>query len=239
MMFLQYIGFCEIALGGAVLVVVVTVCMYHYKVKQLKEQYTHWEEDFHKAEAELDIKNEFIKNLANDLREPLNPISGFSDILTSEELMPEERKAMGEHIKESSKVLAVLIDSMAELSFYECKKSLPINASVSPNAFCQHMVDAYKGKCQQGVEMLFETSISDKVEMKTNFEAFKRLIELLIVNAIKYTEKGNITLACSQKDQKILTLDSLQSTTSEDVKNGVTYLSVMKDNLEVLKEALQ
>ncbi len=41
------------------------------------------------------------------------------------------------------------------------------------------------------------------------------------------------------KDQNILTLDSLQSKTSEDVKNGVTYLSVMESNLEVLKEALK
>ncbi|RKM54072.1 zinc ABC transporter substrate-binding protein [Butyrivibrio sp. X503] len=41
------------------------------------------------------------------------------------------------------------------------------------------------------------------------------------------------------KDQNILTLDSMQSTTSEDVANGTTYLSVMQANLEVLKEALQ
>ena len=41
------------------------------------------------------------------------------------------------------------------------------------------------------------------------------------------------------KNQNILTLDSMQSTTSDDVKNGTTYFSVMEDNLEVLKEALQ
>ena len=41
------------------------------------------------------------------------------------------------------------------------------------------------------------------------------------------------------KDQNILTLDSMQSTTSEDVANGTTYLSVMESNLGVLKEALQ
>ena len=40
------------------------------------------------------------------------------------------------------------------------------------------------------------------------------------------------------KDQKILTMDSMQSTTSQDVKNGTTYLSVMENNLSVLKEAL-
>lgn len=42
-----------------------------------------------------------------------------------------------------------------------------------------------------------------------------------------------------EKNQQILTLDSMQSTTSQDVENGTTYLSVMADNLNVLEEALQ
>ncbi|MBR6051776.1 MAG: zinc ABC transporter substrate-binding protein [Clostridia bacterium] len=41
------------------------------------------------------------------------------------------------------------------------------------------------------------------------------------------------------KDQTILTLDSMQSTTMADVENGVTYLSIMEKNLEVLKDALK
>ena len=41
------------------------------------------------------------------------------------------------------------------------------------------------------------------------------------------------------KNQEILSLDSMQSTTSEDVKNGTTYLSVMENNLDVLKKAMQ
>ena len=40
------------------------------------------------------------------------------------------------------------------------------------------------------------------------------------------------------KDQKVLTMDSMQSTTSKDVENGTTYLSVMEQNLSVLKQAL-
>lgn len=42
----------------------------------------------------------------------------------------------------------------------------------------------------------------------------------------------------TQKSQKILTMDSMQSTTSKDVASGTTYLSVMEKNLAVLKEAL-
>ena len=41
------------------------------------------------------------------------------------------------------------------------------------------------------------------------------------------------------KDQKILTLDSMQSKTSADVADGASYLAVMENNLEVLKEALR
>lgn len=43
----------------------------------------------------------------------------------------------------------------------------------------------------------------------------------------------------TSKDQQILTLDSLQATTLKDAANGTSYLSVMRANLEVLKEALK
>lgn len=42
-----------------------------------------------------------------------------------------------------------------------------------------------------------------------------------------------------EKNQGILTLDSMQSTTSDDVKKGATYFSIMESNLSVLQEALQ
>ena len=40
------------------------------------------------------------------------------------------------------------------------------------------------------------------------------------------------------KDQKILSMDSMQSITSREVEQGVTYLAVMESNLEILKQAL-
>lgn len=42
----------------------------------------------------------------------------------------------------------------------------------------------------------------------------------------------------NDKNQQVVTLDSMQSTTSQDIKNGVTYLSIMEHNLQVLKDAL-
>jgi zinc transport system substrate-binding protein len=48
-----------------------------------------------------------------------------------------------------------------------------------------------------------------------------------------------IIQSTNDKDQQVLVLDSMQSTTSEDVAAGATYLSIMENNLEVLKEALK
>ena len=42
----------------------------------------------------------------------------------------------------------------------------------------------------------------------------------------------------SSKDQKLLTLDSMQGITAQDVQQGADYLAIMEDNLTVLREAL-
>ena len=47
-----------------------------------------------------------------------------------------------------------------------------------------------------------------------------------------------IVRSTKAQNQKILTLNSMQSTTEKQVKEGVTYLAVMEQNLAVLKEAL-
>ena len=41
------------------------------------------------------------------------------------------------------------------------------------------------------------------------------------------------------RDQRILSMDSMQSVTANDLKTGVNYLAVMTENLGVLREALQ
>lgn len=50
---------------------------------------------------------------------------------------------------------------------------------------------------------------------------------------------GTVIRNTQSRDQKILTLDSMQSTTSKDISDGAAYLSIMESNLDVLKEALK
>lgn len=112
---------------------------------------------------------------------------------------------MSQHIKNSSKVLTKMIDEMAELSFYESKKALPLTTVVSPNHICRHMMDSLRTRCKEGVTMKFETTLPDSVELVINLEAMEKLLNHLLENAIQYTQKGTIILKNEENGQFVRT----------------------------------
>ena len=84
-------------------------------------------------------------------------------------------------------------------------------------------------------------------ETEAGFETIsflaKRVDELklpcvLTIEGAQHKIAETIVRNTTAKNQRV-TMDSMQSTTSKDVKNGTTYLSVMEKNLSVLKEALR
>lgn len=64
------------------------------------------------------------------------------------------------------------------------------------------------------------------------------------INTVFVLENSNQKIAktiienTADKNQNILELNSLQSVTAEDIESGVTYLTIMQENLEALKQAL-
>ncbi len=85
-------------------------------------------------------------------------------------------------------------------------------------------------------------------ESEASFETVLFLaqkVDELKLNNVMTIEKSDQKIAktiiqnTKDKNQNILTLDSMQSTTKEDVKNGATYYSIMESNLSVLKDALR
>jgi zinc transport system substrate-binding protein len=88
--------------------------------------------------------------------------------------------------------------------------------------------------CSAETEASFETVI---------FLAKK--VDELGLNAVLTIEKSDKKIAktivsnTKKKSAEILEMDSLQSITQKDIKAGRSYLSAMKNNLEVLKKALR
>ena len=64
------------------------------------------------------------------------------------------------------------------------------------------------------------------------------------MNTVLKLESGDGKIArtiaqnTKNKNVQVLTMDSIQSTTLKQAANGTTYLSIMEENLKVLKEAL-
>ena len=61
---------------------------------------------------------------------------------------------------------------------------------------------------------------------------------VLTIEGAQHKIAETIVQNTAEKNQKILTMDSMQATTLRDAANGTTYLSVMEKNLSVLQEAL-
>lgn len=105
----------------------------------------------------------------------------------------------------------------------------------------RYMTEDYKLK-------YYAAFIGCSAETEASFETISflaRKADELSLNSILTIEGSDKKIAetinsnTGRKNLKILTLDSLQSATSENVKNGASYLSAMEKNLEILKEALK
>ena len=187
-------------IGSIIIILAIVLLHHHFRIRRLEKENLKLDKERKEAEKAFDMKNEFITCITNELRAPLNPIEGFSDILGTKEyeLQPEEREELSKMIKNSSKTISRLADELAELSFYESRKSLPMNYSMSPNHLCRLMVDVNRKKCKPDVRLFFESELSEDYVVQTNHEAMESLLGHLLDNAVKYTEKGVITLACAE-----------------------------------------
>lgn len=105
----------------------------------------------------------------------------------------------------------------------------------------RYMVDDYGltyfaafAGCSAESEASFETItfLSKKVDEL-------KLPVVLTIEGKDHRIAETIVQNTASKDQKIMTLDSMQASSTADYKGGTTYLSIMKANLSVLTEALK
>ena len=85
-------------------------------------------------------------------------------------------------------------------------------------------------------------------EIEASFETVQFLASKIDELKLKYVLKlegsnhkiaETIVANTKDKNQEILEMNSIQSIKDKDIENGVTYLSIMKDNLNVLAKALK
>ncbi|HRX67255.1 MAG TPA: PAS domain S-box protein [Tenuifilaceae bacterium] len=147
-----------------------------------------------KAEESDRLKTAFLSNMSHEIRTPMNAICGFSNLLLSPTVSDDEREEFVEIININSQQLLSIINDIIDISRIEAgqvsvsKVNFSINDLISElhSIFSQTVkVKGLQLSCTFGLPGFESQIFSDELKVK-------QVLNNLIYNAIKFTEKGTI-----------------------------------------------
>lgn len=192
------IGILLLALLVAALSYIVMARRRH--MRQLKRAYDH-------ALESDKMKSAFIRNVTHEVRTPLNIISGFAQVIADPTLVtaPEERAHIAEMMQKNTQLITSLVDEILELSFNEnAPEAVAKDDNIGVNELLRDLLQENEYRVGKAIKLQFDSDLSDDVSLQTNEAMLKRIINLLVDNAIKYTKEGSITLKASADDQQVI-----------------------------------
>lgn len=156
------------------------------------------------AEESNRIKSAFLANMSHEIRTPLNALSGFSSLLTEENLDNETRRQCNEVILQNSELLLKLINDVIDLSSLEFGKiQFCINKYNVVN-ICRNVIDTVSKIKQTQAAICFITEL-ESMDIETDDARLQQVLINLLINATKFTSQGSIILELrKQSEQELL-----------------------------------
>ena len=152
------------------------------------------------------MKTCFIQNVSHEVRTPLNIISGFSQVIADPSLTEsdEERQNMATMMQKSAQQITNLIDEIIGLSLIESSTTVVKDDIVKVNQLLESVVADYEDAVSPQVALRVDSELEPDFSIATNKNMLYRIVGALTDNAIKYTEKGSITLKARTVAQTLL-----------------------------------
>jgi two-component system CheB/CheR fusion protein len=146
------------------------------------------------AEEAMKAKQQFLSNMSHEIRTPMNAIIGFTKVVLKTELSEKQKEYLNA-IKISGDSLIVLIDDILDLAKVDAGKMIFEKKPFKIKSAIKAMLHIFETKIQeQNLELITQFDkaipnivIGDPVRLH-------QIILNLVSNAVKFTNKGSITV---------------------------------------------
>lgn len=150
-----------------------------------------------KAEESDRLKSAFLANVSHEIRTPMNAVVGFANLLSDDQLNPNQKKDFIDEINKSGNKLLKLIDDIIELSRIETGQ---FNVKIRPCKVNQILNELYatfskykESIHNEGLELrIYKDEPQADFSITTDGYWIKRIISYLLDNAFKFTDVGFI-----------------------------------------------
>ncbi len=138
-------------------------------------------------------KSFFIASVSHEIRTPLNAIIGFSELLRGEELDRKIQKDYLDSIAYSGNALLQLINDVLDLSKLEAGQMTIVPTVTDIRSLCTDVMNVFLHRAREkNIELTLESGnvpmlLLDRLRIR-------QILFNLIGNAVKFTEKGKITV---------------------------------------------
>ena len=155
----------------------------------------------HLAEEATVAKTRFLATASHDLRQPLQALRLYLSALTNK-LDEPKAKQLGEKMNLSLDSMGELLDALLDISTLESGAVTVDKRDVKlSEVFDRIITDNAQQAKEKNLELEYEQL---DCFVYTDPTLFQRIIDNFITNAIRYTEKGKITLKAEVNDNKVL-----------------------------------
>lgn len=163
---------------------------HNIRLKLEKERTQRALEEAEKANA---MRATFIQNMTHEFRTPLNAIVGFAQVLDLYDLEP-DIKEITQNISGEGLALAHLLDDVIRISEYDTMSKRPRYIDLRPNEVVRNAMSYIKKPDESIVTLKIEDKTPEGYTFRANREMVEHAMVDLIGNAVKFTDKGTITI---------------------------------------------
>ena len=168
---------------------------YNDVVKKLEaEKAETLERALHQEESANKSKSDFLANMSHEIRTPINAIIGM-DTMILRESSQEEVKGYAQNIYSASNTLLALINDILDFSKIESGKMELVLGEYDLGHVIYDLVNMIEPKANaKDLELKVEVNPDTPTNLYGDEVRIKQIILNVLNNAVKYTEKGSITL---------------------------------------------